>query len=143
MLVRDRMIRNPVTIGPKDSLFHAQRKMREGGFRQLPVVEEGKLVGIITDRDIRLHERHLRIATVSAAMSREVITASPSASIEEATRLLLQNKIGGLPVMEGETLVGILTTTDVLRAFIELVSDRAGETAPGANRPQTLTARST
>jgi acetoin utilization protein AcuB len=142
MLVRDRMVRNPVTVGPKDSLFHAQRKMKEGGFRQLPVLEDGRLVGIVTDRDIRLHERHLRITTVSAAMTQGVITVSPTASIQDATRLLLQNKIGGLPVLEGEKLVGIITITDVLRAFLELSAERAGEAPPGGGRPRRLDARS-
>jgi acetoin utilization protein AcuB len=122
MNVGERMTKNPVTVAPSDTLAHAQEKMRGGGFRQVPVVDNNRLVGILTDRDIGRRGRHNVVAKVQSAMTTDVITASPDMPIEEATRLLLRQKIGGLPVIERGELVGIISTSDILQAFVDLIA---------------------
>jgi acetoin utilization protein AcuB len=121
MNVGDRMTRTPVIVAPNDTLAQAQEKLRNGGFRQMPVVDNGHLVGIITDRDIRRHGRHSAVAKVQSAMTSELITASPPMPIEEAAQLMLRHKIGGLPVVQGDELVGIISTSDILQAFVDIV----------------------
>jgi len=123
MNVGDRMTNNPVTVTPSETLAVAQERLRSGGFRQLPVVDQGRLVGIITDRDLRRHGRHI-VAKVQSAMTTELLTVTPETPIEEAARLLLQHKIGGLPVVQSEKLVGIISTTDLLQTLVDLVSDK-------------------
>ncbi len=120
MIVRERMTSNPATVGPEDTLATAHAKMEAGAFRQVPVVIDEKLVGIITDRDIRPHQRQMRITKVSEVMTENVITITPKTSLAEAAQILLKHKIGGLPVVAGEKLVGIITVTDFLHAFVEL-----------------------
>jgi acetoin utilization protein AcuB len=125
MNVGEQMIRNPVTVSPEDTLIVAQTKMHDGGFRQLPVIMNDKVVGIITDRDIRQHGRQMRITKVNAAMSEKVMTVTPATPIDEAARILLDHKIGGLPVVDRDRLVGIITITDILRAFVDLTASSA------------------
>ena len=124
MTVGDRMTKNPVTISPLDTLVSAQEKMRAGEFRQMPVVDKGRLVGIITDRDIRRYGRHNVVARVQSAMTEGAITATPVTPIDEAARLLLEHKIGGIPVVENEDLVGIISTSDILQAFVDLIAEQ-------------------
>jgi len=141
MLISHRMTKDPVTVAPEDSLAAAQAKMNCGGFRRLPVVAHGKLVGIVSDRDVRPHWGELEHWTVGIAMTREPKTVAPTTTVEEAASLLLEHKIGGLPVLDDGHLVGIITITDMLRAFLDvtgaLVKGAAridlvlGETGPG------------
>jgi acetoin utilization protein AcuB len=93
--------------------------MLSGHFRAMPVLSAGKLAGIITDRDLRRHEGYLDHTEVRLAMTTEVDTVTPSTPIHDAAKTLLEHKIGALPVVEGERLVGIISTSDVLRAFLE------------------------
>ena len=118
-LVGGQMTANPVAATPDDTLAQAQAKMREGRFRSMPVLEGGKLVGIITDRDIREHAAHLD-HKVALAMTKDVMTVKPDTSIWDAARLLIDHKIGGLPVVDDGQLVGMVTTIDLLRAFVSL-----------------------
>src|SRR5918912_563914 len=125
MLVLDYMTKDPVTVTLQDTLAVAHEKMIMGRFRHLPVVRNGTVVGILTDRDLRHYggtEAHTR---VGAAMSEEPLTVSPLTAVEEATRLLLRQQIGGLPVIAEGKLVGIITTSDVLRAFLDLTGASA------------------
>ena len=121
MLVARRMSRNPVTIGPDAFLTEAKEKMQVGNFRRLPVLRDGSLVGIITDRDLRTHNEHLSEMQVNTAMRAPVLTVSPSATVEEAAQILLKHQIGGLPVVEENRLVGIITTSDIMKAFLDLM----------------------
>jgi acetoin utilization protein AcuB len=121
MLVAEHMTRNPVTIAPKDTLEIAQSKMRAGNFQRLPVVEGRELVGIISDRDLRQHSGHLAHTLVNGAMTEKPLTVTPSTLLERAAYLLLKQKIGGLPVIDGDKLVGIITSNDMLKAFVDLM----------------------
>ncbi len=132
MFVSDVMTAHPVTIGPDDTLRTAINRMKENECRRLPVVNQsGSLIGIITDRDTRLalhspyvlHERWqdealLDNISVRICMTPTPITVEPTTDISDAVSLMLRHHIGGLPVLLGETVVGIITTTDVMTAFI-------------------------
>ncbi len=132
MQVKDWMRRRPVTVSPQETLRSAWRIIREHRIRHLPVVERGRLVGIVTDRDLRhaLPSRAVGLETheiphlaekvsIWEVMARAVVTIDREAPIEEAARLLLKYRIGGLPGVKGETLGGIITKTDLVRALLE------------------------
>ena len=127
MLARNRMTKDPLTVDPGTSMFIAWKLMQDRRIRHLPVVDAGRLVGIVTDRDLRLalpspatsleaHEVNYLLdkMTVSEVMTKAVIATTPSALLEEAAATLLRHRIGALPVIEGDRLVGILTRSDVL-----------------------------
>jgi acetoin utilization protein AcuB len=115
------MTKYPVTVTPEDSLAAAQAKMTWGGFHRVPVVAEGKLVGIVSDRDVRPHWGKLDDTSVGAVMTREPKTVTPQTTIEDAARLLIERKIGGLPVLDEGRLVGIVTITDMMQAFLDVM----------------------
>lgn len=120
-LVARWMTPKPVTTQPGEKLSAVQTRMRAGNFRGMPVLGDGKLVGIITDRDLRRHEGYLEHTDVRLAMTEDVSIVSPMTPIRAAAQTLLERKVGALPVMEEGRLVGIISTTDVLRAFLEAV----------------------
>ncbi len=132
MTVGEMMRSDVITVTRKDTFRQAMNLIRQQGIRHLPVVEGKRLVGIVTDRDIRqaspsaatsleIHELHylLEKVTVNEIMTKKVVTVTPSTDVRDAAKLLLKHKIGGLPVVRGENLVGIVTETDILRAFLE------------------------
>jgi acetoin utilization protein AcuB len=119
MFVNQWMKTNPVTVTSEDYLATAQEKMRAGSFRHLPVVDDGKLIGIITDRDLRQHLGHLERTKVNAATTENAVTVGPRTTLEEAAKLLLKHKINGLPVVDGGRLTGMITTSDILKAFLD------------------------
>lgn len=121
MLVGKRMTKEPITATPDELLSQAKEKMTAGGFRMLPVVSEGRLVGIITDRDIRAHIGDLEQTKIDGVMTEKPITASPSTTLENAAQTLLSFKIGGLPVIENGRVVGVITTSDMLKAFLDIL----------------------
>src|SRR3990170_2993561 len=121
MLVGKRMSKDPITVTAEDLLIQARLKMQRGGFRRLPVVSAGQLVGIITDRDTREHTGYLDRTEVKAAMSKKPVTVTPATTLETAAQILLKRKIGGLPVMENGRLVGVITTSDILQAFLDVM----------------------
>ncbi len=114
------MTHDPVVAHPEDKLSAVAEQMHEGHFRSVPVVsDDGTLIGIITDRDLRVHAGFLDHAFVKDAMGEDLVTVTPSSSIREAARILRERKIGGLPVVEDGKLVGVLTVSDVLEALTE------------------------
>lgn len=126
--VRDIMTTRPVTIGPEAPLGAALQAMREKEIRHLPVVDDGgRLVGILTDRDLRQASfarfRALREAdrdlTVQDAMSWAVVTTHPEATTAQAAAVMFERRIGSLPVVEDGRLVGILTERDLLAALMK------------------------
>ncbi len=121
MLVSKRMTKNPVTIEAEEFLSTARDKMTAGGFHRLPVNSKGKLVGIITDRDLQRFAGILERTKVNGIIDDRLLTVTPSTTVEEAAQQMLAHKIGGLPVVEGDRLVGVITTSDVLNAFLEVM----------------------
>ena len=138
MLVRERMSQEPVTITPDVSVTDALRLMRERKVRRLPVLDShGKLVGIVSDQDLlyaspspvsslSVWEMNYLLARlkVEEVMTRQVITVTEDTPLEEAARIMADNKIGGLPVMRDDKLVGIVTETDLFKIFLELLGAR-------------------
>jgi acetoin utilization protein AcuB len=140
MLVEERMRSHPITVAPQDSFRHAMGLIRQRGIRHLPVVEAGRLVGIVTDRDLRqaapssatsleMHELHYLLERVNICdiMTAKVHTVSPDASIEEAACLMIRHKIGCLPVLRGSELIGIITETDLLGAIVDGLGIQPGQ----------------
>ncbi len=138
MLVRERMTQNPITILPDMSVTHALRLMREWKVHHLPVLDgHGKLVGIVSDKDL-LHASPSPVTSLSVweitellymlrvekVLTQKVITVSEDMPLEEAARIMADSGIGGLPVMRGNTLVGIITKADLFKAFLELLGGR-------------------
>jgi acetoin utilization protein AcuB len=123
MLVKNQMSKKVVTIPPGTSILRAIEILRDKSIRHLPVVEDGDLVGLVTEGDLRQASLLSLVDKVSIedVMIKRPITISPEASIEEAARLVYRHKIGGLPVVAGKKLVGILTIVDILGAFIQLL----------------------
>jgi acetoin utilization protein AcuB len=131
MLVRDVLTPNVISVSPKTTLPEAVRLMRERGIRHLPVVEDGKLVGIVSDRDLKramaspatsleVHELTylLNRLAVGEIMTRTVITIGAMFPVEEAARLMVMEKVSALPVTDADRLIGIVTETDVLDLFV-------------------------
>jgi len=138
MLVKERMKRDPVTAKKDDSFRYALKLIRKEGIRHLPVVENKKVVGIVTDRDLRqaapspattleVHELNflLERLKIEAIMTKKVITIGQDADLLDAAKLLLTHKIGCLPVVDQDELVGIITEGDLLRALVEM-AERTG-----------------
>jgi acetoin utilization protein AcuB len=134
--MREKIRRNPITIGPDANFFEARSLIHDKGIRHLPVVDkESHLIGIVTDRDIReaapsdatllsIQELNYLLGKlkVSAFMTskEKLITITSDTLIEEAVKLMRDHKIGCLPVMEGEKLYGIFTETDALDHLIDI-----------------------
>ncbi len=148
MLIEEVMHPDPITISPETTLCDAYALMQEKGIRHLPVVEKDRLVGIVTDRDLRLATSRLAKrpfepdAEVKNIMSHPVQTAHPNDPIEIATQTMRELKIGCLPVEDEFRVVGIVTAADMLDAMMRLtgvkrpsgrldirMSDKPGELA--------------
>jgi len=111
---------DPSFVKPDHSLAAANALMHAEGIRHVAVIEDGKLVGILSDRDLRNHWGYLDRTKVNAAMTPDPITVGPDVGIEQAARLLLSHKVGSLPVVENGKVIGIITTTDFLRALLDV-----------------------
>ena len=142
MRVRELMTGAPITVSPATDVVEARKRMIAERIRHLIVLEGTELVGIVTDRDIRLNlpsqatslsvwEVNYLLArlTVGTVMTKGVIVIGPDREAYDAARLMLEHKIGALPVVDGGRLVGIITETDILRAFV-----RAGESVDPLRR---------
>lgn len=126
MIVGNHMTKEPITIEPDDLLIRASHKMQAGGFRRLPVVSHGKLVGIVTERDLRAHRSQLEHIKINGVMTDNPVTVIPATTLEEATQILLEQQIGGLPVLADGRLIGIITTSDILKAFLDVMGASHG-----------------
>jgi acetoin utilization protein AcuB len=135
MKVVDVMSEDPLTVSPSDTIGKADELMFENRYRQLPVVKNKELIGIVTDRDIRSflsdsllyspEARETALNTnVEEIMTREPVTLAPDEALEAAVELLLTEKFGGIPVVdEVEGLVGIVTYVDLLRCFLNRLQE--------------------
>jgi len=137
MLVGERMNHPVITINPDMPVVDALKLMKRERIRRTPVVKDGKLVGIVSDKDLlnaspspatslSVWELNYLLSkiTVSEVMTKKVLIVSEDTPIEEAARIMADNKIGGLPVMRGNNLVGIITETDLFKIFLELMGAR-------------------
>jgi acetoin utilization protein AcuB len=132
------MTKKVITLKGEDSLRTAILRLRENRIRQIPVVSGRRVIGIVTDRDLRRAsmldtlfpnmcpekhtlERLLDNTPVKEIMTQDVITVSPDDIIEDVAKILHDNKIGGLPVVEQGELVGIITVSDILESFLEVM----------------------
>jgi acetoin utilization protein AcuB len=118
MLVRDRMSRKVIGIERQRPTAEARALMQKHDIRQLPVIHQERLVGIVTDRDLR--SAPASAETVADVMTPKPAVIGPNAPVDEAARLLRAHKIGALPVVENGKLIGILAGSDVLDAFVDL-----------------------
>jgi len=116
-LVARWMTASPVTTAPEGKLSAVASRMDQGNFRGMPVLQDGKVIGIVTDRDLRRHTGYFDQTEVSKAMSGQVLTVTPETTIYDAARLMREHKIGALPVVEDGRLAGIISTSDVLEAL--------------------------
>jgi CBS domain-containing protein len=123
------MHRDPVTTTPLDTLANAQSVMQREGYRQLPVVEKGVLVGVLSDRDLHAHSGYLERTKVDAAMTERLMTVAPADTATHTARVLLEHRINAVPVVDGGRLIGIVSRSDLLRLLIELVE---GESKKGS-----------
>jgi acetoin utilization protein AcuB len=137
-LVLEWMTPHPITTSPKTSLTDAHRIMSERRIRRLPVLENNKLVGIVTSGDLReaapsiatslsIFELNYLLdkVTVDKIMKRDVITVTPKSPIREAARIMLFKKISGLPVVDGSKLIGIITESDIFRMLVREMNGKA------------------
>ena len=133
MAVKDFMTRKVVYISPDTTIAHAADMMREQKLHRLPVIENDQLVGLVTEGTIAeaspskatslsIYEMNylLNKTKVGDVMIRDVVTISQFASLEDATYLMLKNKIGILPVVDNEQLYGVITDRDIFKAFLEV-----------------------
>jgi acetoin utilization protein AcuB len=155
MLVRHRMSAPPITIAPEVPVMDALQLMKEKNVRRLPVVDsKGRLVGIVSEKDLLRAAPSpatalsifeitylLHKLTVGEVMTRGVVTVTADTPLERAARIMAERHLGGLPVMDGQQLVGIITETDILLGF----SEALGAFEPGVrltleapNRPGIL-----
>jgi len=158
MLIEKWMSRTVHSVKPLDSILHARKLMVEHRINQLPVTVDQRVVGIVTDRDLRDafpsvfsqaeqaleperppgRRRRVQRAgevrpeeiTVDDVMTRKVLTLSPEDPVADAARLMRRERIGGVPIVAQGKLVGILTRSDVLGAFLALLSPIDGESFP-------------
>lgn len=126
MIVGNRMTKEPITVDAEDLAVRAAHKMQAGGFRRLPVVRDSKLVGIISERDLREHRGHLEQIKINGVMTEKPVSVTPESTLEEAALIMLERQIGGLPVVAEGHLVGMITETDILRAFLDVMGASHG-----------------
>jgi acetoin utilization protein AcuB len=134
MLIKDWMTKDPITITENTSMIKAIHIMSEHRFRRIPVVAAGRLVGMVTDRDLKeaspskattldVHELYYLLAElqVKEIMSRDPVSVSEDDTVEHAAQIMLEHTISGLPVVDGSgQVVGIITQSDVFRAFMDI-----------------------
>lgn len=134
MFVRERMTVNPLTVTETTPVFEAGELMRKNNIARLPVIKDGKLVGIITQEDL-LKVSPSQATTLSVwelnyvlskiqvkdGMTKNPVTISPDATLEEAAMLMRDKKVGALPVVEDGKLIGIITESDIFDAFLDLM----------------------
>lgn len=148
MFVAEWMTPTPQSVSSKTPVMEAMQLLRKGGYRRLPVVDRGRLVGIVTDRDLKnatptaantlsVYELNYLLSklTVREVMTFPVVTVSPEDPVEQASLLMEEHKISGLPVVAEGALYGMLTISDLLRAFVAMLGLRYGGTRVTVSLP--------
>lgn len=137
MFVKNKMTTNPFTVSPEQTVPDAQEIMMSNGIKRLPVLKSGKLVGVVSKEDIDRYSPSkattlsmgeisylLAKTKIKHIMTKELVTISPNALLEEAATLMRDQKVGFLPVVDNDKLVGIITESDIFDSFIELLGFR-------------------
>jgi acetoin utilization protein AcuB len=127
MLVKEYMTKNPIVLKPKEDVKNAFNLFLEKGIRQAPVVDKGELVGIVSDRDLRMalvQDLKMNNLTVDIIMTKDPVTITEDSKVTDAGKLISKGKFNAIPVIEvsGE-LTGIISTTDILKCFLEVMAD--------------------
>ncbi len=148
MLVKEWMTTDVITIDEETSVMKATQIMKENGIRRLPVMRDGGLVGIVTDRDLKeaspskattldVHELYYLLSElkVKDIMSPEVVTVAPDDTVEFAAVKMLERRVSGLPVLENDRLVGIMTIGDVFKVLISITGIYRGGVQFAFNLP--------
>ena len=134
MFVREYMTTSPVTVTPEASLGEALRLMKEHSIRRLPVMTKGKIAGLVTEQDLMKASPSSATSLsiweinylfpkikIKDIMTKEIFTVTPETILEEAALLMQENQISTLPVLDGDKLVGIITESDIFKAFIDVL----------------------
>ncbi|MDL1910081.1 CBS domain-containing protein [Chloroflexi bacterium CFX6] len=137
MFVGERMSRPVISVSPDAPINDVLAMFKKEHIRRAPVVKNGKLVGIVSEKDLlnaspsdattlSIWEMHYLISKVKIknVMSKKIVTVSRDTPIEEAARIMADKKIGGLPVVDGDRVVGMITETDLFKVFLELMGAR-------------------
>jgi len=137
MLVKNWMSKEVITIDVNDSMDRAGNLLKDHNIRTLPVMKKGKLAGVITDRDLKRasasdantlkrHELSYLLSEIKIAeiMTRDPVTVPPDYTVEETAEVLFENRISGVPVVEMDELVGIITKDDLFRVLVALTAER-------------------
>lgn len=148
MLVKEWMTAEPRVVSSRTRIIEAMQILRKEPYRRLPVVDDDKLVGIVTDKDLReasppnatslsIYELNYLVSKlrVSDVMHQDVYAITPDTPVEEAALLMEEKKVSGLPVAAAGTLHGIFTITDLLRAFVTVLGLREGGTRVSVSVP--------
>jgi len=137
MLVREYMTKDPIVFRPNDDVKDAFNMLIENRIRQAPVVQDGKLVGIVTDRDLRMaiiQNLKMNKLTVGLVMTKDPVTVTEDTKIVDAGKLISVGKFNAIPVIEESgKLKGIITTTDILDYFISISDDNYGNVIPNSS----------
>lgn len=139
MFVSDWMTKKVITVAPDSSVSDAVKLMKEKKIKHIPVVRDGRLKGIISDRDIRefspskatsldVYELHYLLATtrVKDLMKTKIFTIAPGSPVEDAAMIMYDNSIGSLPVIENNNVVGIISDRDIFRVLVDITGVRHG-----------------
>ncbi len=139
MFVSHWMTRKVFTLSPENSVTEAVKLMKEKGIKHVPVIRDGRIKGIISDRDIKefspskattldMYELHYLLAEtrVRELMKTKVVTTSPETPVEEAALVMYDQGVGCLPVLEGGLLVGIISDRDIFRVLVDVTGVRHG-----------------
>jgi acetoin utilization protein AcuB len=122
------MTTTPHTVSAEQTLAFAAKRMSEHQIRHLPVLDGGKLLGLLSDRDVKLAQSFEDVDVskepVESLMSQEVYTVAPTAALDEVARHMAEHKIGSTVVMDGDHVVGVFTTVDACRALADLLGTR-------------------
>ena len=145
--VRDYMTSSPLTLDVGHSLLDAVLLLRRSNLRHIPITEDGRLVGLLSDRDVARaapslltplpqdeYNRVFEDTPVAKVMTRNPLSTSPDAPLSEAVDLLYGNRLGCLPVVEQGNLVGIITISDMLRALHDLISPTPSSSTPSSSQ---------
>ncbi|MGB3712845.1 MAG: CBS domain-containing protein [Candidatus Promineifilaceae bacterium] len=137
MLVKERMSQPVISVAPDLPIMEALNLMKREQIRRAPVMKDGKMIGIVSERDLldaspsdatslSVWEVNYLLSRVpvSDVMTKDVLTLEEETPIEEAARIMVDNKLGGLPVIRGKTVIGLITETDLFKCFLELMGAR-------------------